>query len=80
MTRIYLSSTYSDLREQREAIYKVLRRLGHDVVGTEDYVATDQRPMDSMHRRCTGFGHLFGRDCMAVRLRSSWRAQLDYGA
>jgi hypothetical protein len=46
VARIYLSSTYSDLIEQREAIYHVLRQLGHDVIAMEDYVASDQRPID----------------------------------
>ena len=46
MARIYVSSTYSDLRAYRETVYRVLRQLGHDVVAMEDYVAADQRPLD----------------------------------
>lgn len=46
MARIYLSSTYSDLPEYREKVYRVLRELGHDVSAMEDYVAADQRPLD----------------------------------
>ena len=46
MATIYLSSTYEDLTEHREAVYRALRRLGHDVRAMEDYVATDQRPVD----------------------------------
>ena len=46
MATIYLSSTYEDLKEHREAVYRALRRLGHDVRAMEDYVATDQRPVD----------------------------------
>jgi hypothetical protein len=45
MARIYVSSTYTDLRQHREAVYKTLRKLGHDAVAMEDYVATDQRPV-----------------------------------
>ena len=45
MARIYISSTYGDLKDYREKAYRVLRRLGHDVVAMEDYVATDQRPL-----------------------------------
>ena len=41
----YLSSTFTDLREQREAIYKLLRRIGHEVIAVEDYVASDERPV-----------------------------------
>lgn len=47
MTRIYLSSTYSDLIEYREAVYHVLRKMGYDVIAMEDYVASDQRPLDT---------------------------------
>ena len=45
MARIYISSTYGDLKEHREKAYRVLRQLGHDAVAMEDYVATDQRPL-----------------------------------
>jgi hypothetical protein len=46
MARIYVSSTYGDLKDHREHIYRTLRQLGHDVVAMEDYVATDQRPLE----------------------------------
>ncbi len=46
MTKIYISSTFSDLKECREAVYKALRALRHDVIAMEDYVASDQRPLD----------------------------------
>jgi hypothetical protein len=46
LAKIYLSSTYSDLIEHRKAVYDELRRLRHDVIAMEDYVATDQRPLD----------------------------------
>jgi tetratricopeptide (TPR) repeat protein len=45
MARIYISSTYGDLKEHREKAYRVLRQLGHDAVAMEDYVATDRRPL-----------------------------------
>ena len=45
MARIYVSSTYGDLKEHREQIYRTLRQLNHDVVAMEDYVAADQRPL-----------------------------------
>lgn len=45
---IYLSSTYSDLRPEREAVYRALHRLrSHDVRAMEDYVAADARPLDA---------------------------------
>jgi tetratricopeptide (TPR) repeat protein len=46
VARIYISSTYSDLREYREGVRAALRELRHDVVAMEDYVAADQRPLD----------------------------------
>lgn len=46
MAKIYLSSTYADLSEHREAVYQALRRMGQEVVAMEDYVAADQRPLE----------------------------------
>jgi hypothetical protein len=46
MARIYLSSTYNDLKEYREVVYRTLRQLAHDAVAMEDYVASDTRPLD----------------------------------
>lgn len=46
MAVVYLSSTYSDLKIYREAVYTALRRMRNDVIAMEDYVATDQRPID----------------------------------
>jgi hypothetical protein len=46
MAKIYVSSTYSDLKECRAAVYDALRALRHDVIAMEDYVASDQRPLD----------------------------------
>jgi len=46
MAHIYLSSTYSDLSQARERVYRALRQMRHDVIAMEDYVAADQRPVD----------------------------------
>jgi tetratricopeptide (TPR) repeat protein len=46
MVRIYVSSTYGDLKDHREQAYRALRELGHDVIAMEDYVAADQRPLN----------------------------------
>ena len=46
MAKIYISSTYSDLVEQRERVYDILRKMRYDVIAMEDYVATDERPLD----------------------------------
>jgi hypothetical protein len=45
MARIYISSTYGDLKEYREKVYRALRQLSHDAIAMEDYVAADQRPL-----------------------------------
>jgi O-acetyl-ADP-ribose deacetylase (regulator of RNase III) len=45
MSRIYVSSTFEDLREHRGRVYRQLRRVGHDVIAMEDYVAQDERPL-----------------------------------
>ena len=46
MAKIYISSTYSDLKEYRAAVYRALNRMKHDVFAMEDYVATGRRPLD----------------------------------
>ncbi|MCM4084193.1 HEAT repeat domain-containing protein [Paractinoplanes hotanensis] len=46
MTRAYLSSTYSDLREFRTAARRALGRQVVDVLAMEDYVADDSRPLE----------------------------------
>lgn len=46
MSTIYVSSTYSDLREHRRALSLAIRRLGHVDVAMEYYVAEDARPLD----------------------------------
>jgi hypothetical protein len=37
MTPIYLSSTYEDLKDHRQAVFNALRRSGHQVIPREDY-------------------------------------------
>jgi tetratricopeptide (TPR) repeat protein len=46
MTKIYVSSTYSDLVEHRRQVYDNLRKMRYDVIAMEDYVATDERPLE----------------------------------
>ena len=46
MAVVYVSSTYKDLHRERDAVYRAMRRLRHDVIAMEDYVATDRRPLD----------------------------------
>lgn len=46
MLRIYVSSTYSDLIEERRAAKNAIFGLGHFPVGMEDYAASGERPLD----------------------------------
>jgi hypothetical protein len=43
--RIYISATFSDLVEHRAAVARVLRQMGHDVIGMEEYVAEGMKPL-----------------------------------
>lgn len=47
MARIYLSSTFEDLKAHRSAVYRVLRQMRHDAVSMEDYTAGEARPLDA---------------------------------
>lgn len=46
MSTIYVSSTFSDLREHRKALSLAIRRLGHVDMAMEYYIAEDARPLD----------------------------------
>ncbi|ANZ38569.1 hypothetical protein BBK82_23410 [Lentzea guizhouensis] len=46
MALVYVSSTFADLREHREAVRMAIRRLGHKDIAMEHYVAEDVRPVD----------------------------------
>jgi Domain of unknown function (DUF4062) len=43
MKSVYISATYKDLRDHREAVTHALRKMGYEVHCMEDYVATDER-------------------------------------
>jgi Domain of unknown function (DUF4062) len=43
MKKVYISATYNDLKDHREAVGHALRKMGYDVRCMEDYVATDER-------------------------------------
>lgn len=43
--KIYISSTFEDLKDFRDKVYNQLRKLRQDVISMEDYVAGDQRPL-----------------------------------
>lgn len=44
--KIYISSTYQDLVDYRLAVDRTLRRMGHDVIGMEQYVAEGNKPLE----------------------------------
>lgn len=50
----YISSTYKDLKEYRDAVYKALRKIRYDVVCMEDYVATDERNVEKCCAHASG--------------------------
>src|SRR5215470_2996944 len=54
VSKIYVSSTYTDLKNYREAVYGILRKLRHDVIAMEDYVATDERPLQKCLQDVSG--------------------------
>jgi hypothetical protein len=46
LAKVYVSSTYTDLVEQREAVARQVAKLrGYQLVAMENYVASDQRPL-----------------------------------
>lgn len=47
---VYISSTYEDLKEHREAVHRVLAKMRYSVRVMEDYVATDNRMVDQVLR------------------------------
>src|SRR5919112_2934107 len=44
--RIYVSSTYMDLRDCGQKVYNAIRCLGHEHVAMEHYVAEPERAVD----------------------------------
>ncbi len=43
--RIFVSSSFEDLREHRAAAIRILRQLGHEVVAMEDLIAASAAPL-----------------------------------
>ncbi len=46
MARIYISSTFEDLKDLRQVVANTVRKLGHIAIAMEDYRASSQRPLD----------------------------------
>jgi hypothetical protein len=85
--KVYVSSTYQDLIEQRAAIDRALRRMGHDVIGMEQYVAEGSKPVDRCKadvRACDAYvivvawryGYVPGRDAKPADPRSITEIEL----
>lgn len=45
MARIYVSSTFKDLKDCREKVRVALRQMSHEDIAMEYYVAEDKRPL-----------------------------------
>ena len=45
MAKVYISSTFEDLKEYRAEVLKTLRRMQQEVIAMEDYAAADERPL-----------------------------------
>ena len=59
---VYLSSTYDDLKEYRDAVFRALERAGLSVARMEGYTASDERPLEKCLRdvaRCDLFVGLY---------------------
>jgi len=63
--KIYISSTYRDLQKHRAAVANVLRQMGHQPAGMEEYVAEGAKPL----HRC--LSDVAG--CDAYLLIVAWR-------
>src|SRR6185436_9603505 len=85
--KVYISSTYQDLVEHRAAVDRTLRRMGHDVVGMEQYVAEGAKPVDRCKadvRACDAYviivawryGYVPGKDTKPVDPRSITEIEL----
>src|SRR5260370_14968953 len=44
--KVYISSTYQDLVDHRAGGDRTLGRMGHDVIGMEQYIAEGSKPVD----------------------------------
>ena len=43
--KVYVSSTFVDLKRYRDAAIRILRQLGHEVVAMEDYTSDSAIPL-----------------------------------
>ena len=62
MKKIYISSTYKDLLEERKTTDRAVRSLKHASICMEDYVACDNRPLEKCLqdvRQCDAYIGIF---------------------
>lgn len=63
MARLYISSTYQDLRDARGVAWTALKKIEHDAKGMEGYAAADARPVELCRAdvaRCDGYIGILG--------------------
>ena len=66
--KVYISSTYQDLIDHRAAVDRTLRRMGHDVIGMEQYIAEGSKPVDRCKADVRASGRLCDHRCLAIRV------------
>ena len=62
MAKIYISSTYTDLKKERKAAAQAIQRLEHQAIAMEYYVASDPPPVDKCLadvKRCDAYIGIF---------------------
>ena len=57
--RIFVSSSFEDLKEHRTAAIRVLRQLGHEVLAMEDVIAASAAPLAKVLEMVDLIGALF---------------------
>src|SRR5437868_932992 len=60
MATFYLSSTYEDLKDCRQRVTDALRKMGHTVVGMENYTASGAAPSDKCLKDVAGCEYYIG--------------------
>jgi hypothetical protein len=86
--KVYISSTYQDLVDHRAAVDRTLRRMGHDVIGMEQYVAEGSKPVERCKADVRGadvyviivawrFGYVPGRTASPPDGRSITQIELE---
>jgi hypothetical protein len=70
--KIFVSSTFEDLGDHREAAIRALRQMGHEVVAMEDFTASSAPPVErvlDLVRGCQAYVGIFAWRCGYIPLR-----------